>query len=184
MTPNVLEQQMEVEGEDSNLQLMAFDDSDDDIILGDASQDHQQRNTKRRAALDSEITETSIVPTGVRDSSVTNNSGVATGEQDSSGLTTFWETAIKLYRRGSAQPPEEVVEEEIDSLSTVEQGTEEVDFMDSERSKEARLAEDQGERNTNKKTRAVLQNDEAVWGANGPMGPHYESEFGDDIHDL
>jgi len=180
----IVEEQMEVDGEDSD-EESAFDDLDDDIILGDDSQDHQQRNAKRRVAFDSEATESAIVTAGV------GNSTTVTGNP---GLKSFWQNAfaLSLYGNSNALPPEEAPplleapppEELIDELSTAgEHGTEEVDFMDSERLKDARLAQDQGEGNRNKKNKPVLQDDEAVWGANGPMGPHYKSEW-DEIHDL
>jgi len=75
-----------------------------------------------------------------------------------------------------------MLETDIDESPKEEQdGTEQVDFMDSERIKETRKIGGGATESTKKKGKSnqVLGEDEAVWGCKSPMGPHHSDEQGD-----
>jgi len=90
--------------------------------------------------------------------------------------SSFWKSALSGRGNLDLVPPSE----EIDSVP--EKGTTEmVEFMESERSKDARKGEAKDDGSSKKKNKAILEDDEAVWGANSAMGPHFQDNYDDDM---
>jgi len=79
---------------------------------------------------------------------------------------------------GWAEDDELEIDVDIDETPTDEVGTQMVEFMDVERSKEVRKKESGNSPTAAKKGRGarVLGDDEAVWGGSSPMGPHCNND--------
>ena len=145
---------------DSPLIESATEQEPEIVLAGNSAHQQQGRSIKRRAVQN----DTTPPPAAA------------------TSLKSFWQRAFLSEDTGETEtttPPTETTEA-IDSAPASE-GTELVDFMDSERSKDARPTKDAGKGNGEKKYKTVLEDDEAVWGANGPIGPHYsDAHYSDD----
>lgn len=90
---------------------------------------------------------------------------------DSFTTLSFWQQAFSSDTSDAVPPTEN-----IDEIAPEQGTTEMVEFMDSERSKDARKADRKDDGAGLKKSRSVLGDDEAVWGANSAMGPHFQED--------